>query len=291
MSGRKFNLADAHWAHLLLLAALVPSYYVSQAWPADRRLLLWLVLNFAVLAVAEQVSSYQQKWRTTGQQLPRDGAILAINAVFDAAATAVLALLTIAAIMHLGGLKSTLTLPMQCLLGALAAEFFSYWLHRLSHADNWLWRVHMLHHRPDRLNVANALTAHPINALLDKLARTLPLIGMGLSADAIVAITMFTLTQSLVTHANVRGSIGGLSYLITSAALHRMHHSDQEQHAGNFGTTLMLWDLLFGTYRKPQQNIEVGVYEASRYPSEFAIFALLRWPFSKKTSQTVIQKR
>jgi sterol desaturase/sphingolipid hydroxylase (fatty acid hydroxylase superfamily) len=160
----------------------------------------------------------------------------------------------------------------------LVSELGSYWIHRLSHQEGWLWRVHLLHHRPDRLNVANALTAHPINALYDKLVRVFPLILLGLNAEAMLAIALFTLTQSLVTHANVAGRIGILNYLIGSAELHRLHHSTVEHEAGNFGTAVPLWDQVFGTYKRGEAPVKVGVFDPKQYPGDLQLSALLTWP-------------
>ncbi len=161
------------------------------------------------------------------------------------------------------------------------AEFGSYWLHRLSHRGGWLWRVHLMHHRPERLNLGNALNAHPINALYDKLARIAPLLLLGFSSDAIEIATLFAITQSLVTHANIAGTIGPLNYIIGSAELHRMHHSTDPDQAGNFGTALPYWDQVFGTFRYGGAPKDVGVFDPSHYPGEHEFGALLRWPFVK----------
>ena len=131
---------------------------------------------------------------------------------------------------------------------------------------------------PDRLNLANAVTAHPFNAAYDKAARTLPLLALGLQPDAVLAVALFGLTQALVAHANVAGTIGGLDYVVGSARLHRLHHSTREAEAGNFGTTLPFWDQVFGTFRRGAAPTRVGVFDPAAYPGEFALMRLLAWP-------------
>lgn len=275
---RLTQLRRLHWPHLLLLAALPVWLQASASAPDELRLLGWLAASFVVLGLGERLRPYRRDWQPRLPALKRDGSVLALNAVVDALATAALALLAIRAFAH----ANALPLWLQIVAGALLAELGSYTLHRWSHREGWLWRVHLLHHRPSQLNIANALTAHPINALYDKLARLLPLVLLGLSPDAIIAITAFGLLQSLATHANIAGTLGPLVYLIGSAELHRLHHSTREEEAGNFGTSLPLWDQLFGTYRRGPTPTQVGVFEPAKYPGEFRLGALLAWPFTRK---------
>lgn len=265
-----------HWPHLLLLAALPAWLQASAPAPDEFRLFGWLVVSFMVLGIGERLHPHRRDWQPGRPALKRDGSMLALNAVVDTLATALLALLAIRSFVA----ANALPLWLQIVAGALLAELGGYALHRWSHREGWLWRVHLLHHRPAQLNLVNALTAHPLNALYDKLARLLPLILLGLSPDAIIAITAFGLLQSLATHANIAGTLGPLDYLIGSAELHRVHHSTREQDAGNFGTSLPLWDQMFGTYRRGPAPTQVGVFEPDKYPGEYRLCALLAWPFS-----------
>lgn len=266
-----------HWPHLLLLAALpvMATAALRLQWPAASALAGWLVVNMAVLGLAERWRPFRTDWQATPRHVRRDGTVWTLNVLTDAVASAALTALIV---VHLPG-DSSWPLAGQVLAGVLAAEFAAYWMHRWSHAGRWWWRVHLLHHRPDRLNVANALTAHPINALYDKLVRVLPLMWLGLSPEAMLIVALFGLTQSLAVHANVAGTLGPFDRLVGSAELHRLHHSTRPDEAGNFGTALPLWDQVFGTYRRGNAPARVGVFDPSRYPDEWRLGALLAWPF------------
>jgi sterol desaturase/sphingolipid hydroxylase (fatty acid hydroxylase superfamily) len=275
------SMRDWHWPHLLLLA-LWPAWTglaVATALPATAALFAWLVANVIVLAFAERRRPHRADWAPTRAHLRRDGTVWSLNLLADSAAGAVVAFAAIT--LTPGDLGWPLWT--QVAFGIAVAEFGSYWLHRWSHADNWLWRVHLLHHRPERMNTANALTAHPLNAIYNHLARALPLIALGLSPDALLAVALFGVTQSLVTHANIAGHIGWLDRIIGSADLHRLHHSTREDEAGNFGTTVPLWDQLFGTYRRGAAPARVGVFAPAAYPDELALGRLLAWPFTAAT--------
>lgn len=273
METRRF--LPLNWAHLLLLAGL-PAWLVATApLPADARLGGWLTIGFVVLGIAERVQPHRIDWRPGARALRRDGSVLALNLVADALASLVLA----SVVARLAAGASTLPFGLQLLLGVGSGELVSYALHRASHRDGWLWRVHLLHHRPEQLNVANALTAHPINAIYDKLARALPMLALGLSGDAVVAVAAFSLTQNLAVHANVAGTLGPLNFVVGTAELHRLHHSTDERQAGNFGTAVPWWDLVFGTFRWRETPAHVGVFDRSPYPGEHALLRLLAWPF------------
>src|SRR5262249_28586395 len=56
-------------------------------------------------------------------------------------------------------------------------------------------------------------------------------------------------------HSNVRLSIGPLRMLIGAPELHHWHH-DRDRDAGNYANISPLMDILFGTYRCPDQEPE-----------------------------------
>lgn len=267
-----------HWPHLALLA-LLPAWAaltIGLEMPATLSLLAWLAINALLLGAAERWQPYRPDWQPTAAHLKRDGTVWGLNIVADGAAGAL-----VAAVAMAFASASAWPLALQIVVGIIVAEFGSYWLHRWSHAGGWLWRVHLLHHRPEQLNTANALTAHPINALYNHLARAVPLVMIGMSPDAILLVALFGITQSLVAHANIAGHIGWLDYVIGSAGLHRLHHSTDAAQAGNFGTTVPFWDQLFGSFRRGAAPAEVGVFSPSSYPGELELAALLDWPFRR----------
>jgi len=268
-------LSDLHWPHLALLAAWPLVWWLSEGLPAQVVLFGWLVLNAVVLGIGERLRPFRREWHPTPAHLRRDGSVFAMNLLSDGVATALIAW----AVVAFGGGRNQWPLAAQLAIALTLAEFGSYWMHRLAHAEGWWWRAHLLHHRPERMNLANAVTAHPLNTLWDKLARMLPLALLGFDDRATIAVAMFSIMQSLVSHANIAGHIGRLDYAIGSAVLHRLHHSTRERDAGNFGTALPLWDQIFGTYRRGPAPERVGVFEPWRYPGELALRALLLWPF------------
>jgi sterol desaturase/sphingolipid hydroxylase (fatty acid hydroxylase superfamily) len=277
MTGADTPATPWHAAQLALLALWLPSWWLLGGMSASAAMAIWLVLNLTILATAEWRQGHRHAWRPDANDLRRDGSVWSLNLLTDA----LVGVAITAAAVALTSSRSALPLAVQILVGIYLAELGSYAIHRLSHRGGWLWRVHLLHHRPSKLNLANSLTAHPLNAAYDKGLRLAPLLLLGLDGAAITAVAMFQLTQALATHANIDGRIGWLNYLIGSAELHRLHHSSDPAQAGNYGTSVPLWDQLFGSFRYGQRVEEVGVYAPEQYPPEHAVGALLSWPWRR----------
>jgi len=263
--------------HLSLLLALAGWLGLSAGWPDPLRLLPWLAAVVLMLALAERGRPLRSDWRPLARELKRDTQVFGLNLLSDLTVKAVTTLL----LASVAGDALDAPLALQLAIGLPLAEFGPYWLHRRSHRGGWMWKSHLLHHRPHKLNVANALTSHPLNAGWDSLARSVPLLGLGFSGEAVLVLGSFALTQSLLAHANVSTRPSVLDWLIGTPDLHRIHHSTDPAQAGNFGTVIPLWDQVFGTWRRGRPPAQVGVYAPELYPTELQLGKLLALPFRR----------
>jgi len=276
----------ARWnlAHLGLLVGLGAYAYATHRaqWAPFATLLGGLVLTLAWLAWHEWRNPHRADWTPTPRELRRDGLFFTANAVANSLGDALVRGLALAAAawLHPPALAAALPWWAAVPLAVVVAEFFAYWLHRASHAGGWLWDVHAVHHRSESVNLANNATTHPINVLLLKTVRVLPLLLLGFAPEAIVYAGLFAQAQSFATHANTRGTMGWLNWIIGTAELHRRHHSVRVDEALNFGTALPLWDQVFGTYRwrGTAEPSAVGIGAAERYPSATDVWGLMRYP-------------
>lgn len=166
----------------------------------------------------------------------------------------------------------------QVILMLVVVEFFRYWLHRAAHTIPWLWRLHAVHHAPSKLYLLNVGRFHPLEKLLQMLLDSVPFILFGI--DEVVLGLYFVLyaTNGFFQHCNIRLRYGPLNYLVSSAELHRWHHScnrDESRH--NYGNNLILWDLLFGSFFLPANKrvAQLGNGD-NRFPAGF--LAQVRYP-------------
>jgi sterol desaturase/sphingolipid hydroxylase (fatty acid hydroxylase superfamily) len=157
------------------------------------------------------------------------------------------------------GLIKTGSIAQQSLLFVaylLVYDFLYYWLHRAQHRYDALWAIHKLHHTETHVNVTTTLRVHWLEEVLKALIIIFPVsllfdappVAQGWLAG-ILGVWLFFV------HANLRVSFGPLSWLLTSPAAHRIHHSlDRRQSNSNFAVIFPIWDIVFGTYTRPAAN-------------------------------------
>lgn len=167
----------------------------------------------------------------------------------------------------------------QVALMLLVADFMRYWLHRACHQLPWLWRLHAVHHSPDILYSLNSGRFHPLEKALHFSVDSLPFLALGVAPKVMAGYFLLYGANGLFQHSNLRLRYGWLNYVVATAETHRWHHArDARAAACNYGTTTLIWDVIFGTWRLPKRRTlgEVGIMDAN-YPVGF--WAQILFPF------------
>jgi len=110
---------------------------------------------------------------------------------------------------------------MQVLLMILVADFFRYWLHRAAHTNQYLWRLHAVHHSVEQLYWLNTSRFHPLEKLLQMMMDSLPFLLMGVNEKVLSLYYIAYATNGFLQHSNIQLRFGFLNYVIGSAELHR----------------------------------------------------------------------
>ena len=173
----------------------------------------------------------------------------------------------------------------QAILMVLIADFFRYWLHRLSHKWKPLWRLHAVHHSPHKLYSMNVGRFHPLEKSIQFIFDALPFIILGISENVLAAYFVFYSINGFFQHCNIKVYLGPLNYLISGPELHRWHHSVKiNESNNNFGNNLIIWDLLFGTWHLPKEiKVEQLGLINRNYP--LGLIEQLKSPFIKGLDQ------
>jgi sterol desaturase/sphingolipid hydroxylase (fatty acid hydroxylase superfamily) len=262
-----------------LLAFLIAREF---GFPPEAVLLGSSVVLLAVTAALERVMPFNAAWN---QRVDNDTPTDATSAAFligvaDPALNAVMPVLALALLSALGQPQPLPLVPSdtpfvaQVLLALLWIEFAKYWSHRWHHSAASLWWLHALHHSSRRLYWLNNFRFHPLNHAINLTLSLLPLWLLGVPIDVLLATTAITQPVVLLQHANLDLRSGFLNRVFSTNELHRWHHSNRPQEANaNFGSALVLWDQVFGTYRyEPGRNAPAslglfgngGVYPAAQ---------------------------
>ena len=184
----------------------------------------------------------------------------------------------------LGLFPTNLPFAMQVLLATLLAELANYWVHRWHHTQRALWWLHALHHGSERLYSINNFRTHPVEYALKSVLSLLPLMLLGAPAEVLLGYVALTQPVLMLQHVNLPLRHGWLNYIFSTNTLHRWHHSTQPQEGNtNYGSALVIWDQVFGTFYHPQHQPHpnrVGLYAGSHYQPRTSFAAQLLSMFS-----------
>jgi len=271
---------------LLGLTLAVTAAAIQRHWNYQSVYGLTTLATVVTLALVERAHTFERKWAMTWKSFLRDLKYIAVDAPSIALVKTAFGMWAIRYSQHHGRLLGRMPLWLEAAIFLLVFEFIQYWYHRLSHempgpAGRFLWRVHLAHHLPDQVYVIMHAVFNPVNALITAAIIQAPLIMLGVSPEAALAATLLIDLQSLVSHFNVDLRAGFLNYIFIGTETHRYHHAADPQVSGNYGNTLAIWDIVFGTfcYRPGVAPERLGVYDRSAYPDSNDLIGVITLPF------------
>jgi len=254
--------------HLGLLAAQVPL-----AWSTN----VPVVLGMLAVTWFEARIPYDLDWRPAWNDVRNDVLFLVVvqallpKALAFVAATALVRQLDASGFELAASWPDQLPLGVQVVLMILGADLLRYGFHVLSHHHPLFWRLHAVHHSPQKLYWLNVGRFHPLEKALQFLLDALPFIVLGVGEKVLALYFVFYALNGFLQHSNVDARLGFLNHLISGPELHRWHHSrlPQESNA-NYGNNLIVWDTLFGTRFLPKGRRvrELGLPRRD-YPQDF----------------------
>ncbi len=186
-----------------------------------------------------------------------------------------------------------LPVVVQFFILTVAGEFFQYWWHRLCHTSPFLWPIHSPHHYPQKLYSWNTSKFHFLDKFVEFFFTVFIFMAFGMSLEIFSYYYVFYAITGYVQHSNLDIKMGLLDYVVASAETHRFHHdSNLNMSKCNYANNLVLFDLLFGTFKRSPEgivkvgvrskNVPVGVIEEIKVP--FTHFNKRFFQFIVKTS-------
>lgn len=262
------------------LALSVGSFAVARSmdWNLEVAIVIPSILILLAAAVMERRQPYRRDWAIPRADLRTDTVSAALLfGVVDPLMKWALPVLLLALFGQNTGNAGAAFWPedwplaLQVLLAALIAEFAAYWSHRLHHRIPALWWLHALHHGSERLYWLNNFRIHPLNYAINHVLGFAPLLLAGTPQSVILAYLALTYPVLMLQHANLPLRSGWLNYVFSTNEVHRWHHADKAGEGNrNFGRALVIWDMVFNTYRysaKGNDPAAVGLYQPTKYPA------------------------
>ena len=284
-----------------LMAACIGLVFfgVSQGYPGVIVLNTVAFLLLLLLLRLEQIYPHRIEWNTKdGERLNDVGHTLFGTAIGSWLGNLLVQVVFVSAgvwICHQTGVSfwpKKLNFGLQVALVFFIADLGRYWQHRLLHSIPLFWRFHSLHHSGNHLNVLKTSRSHIGERIFQQVFMYSGLALLGAPAEAIYWYIIPNTFLGLFAHSNIGMDLGIIEYVIMGPGSHRIHHSE-DAHEGNsnFGSAIVLWDILFGTYINPSSRpspIRMGIKD-DRTPKGF--IAQVAEPFQRQHAPEVVKEK
>lgn len=183
------------------------------------------------------------------------------------------------------GLFNWIAVPLwfKVIVGFVIFDLSDYLLHRLDHIVPLFWRFHRIHHSDTMMDATTALRVYPTEGIYFLMGEMFFMVALGLPVISLNLYLFTLLPIMFFQHSSIRypkwvDDVFGLIFVTPN--LHKVHH-DMDQHYtdSNYGTRFILWDKLFGTFRrKAVEEVKYGLNEFEEDHKQSFLY-LLRSPF------------
>ena len=239
-----------------------------------------IAVAYLLLMTLERFAPFHRSWQRSRRDIHVDLGHLVVSGVLG---LELLRPLMLGIAVASGGWLSNLVsngiwptqwpLIAQLVLALVVGEFFMYWVHRLAHEVEWLWRFHAVHHSAPRLYFLNAARFHPVDLAISNFAPFVPLVALGAGEGVLALFALVSAVHGIFQHANLPLVLGPLNWFFSMAELHRWHHSRKIEEANtNYGQNLIVWDVVFGTRVLPKDREppeDIGLADLAAFPMNY----------------------
>jgi sterol desaturase/sphingolipid hydroxylase (fatty acid hydroxylase superfamily) len=146
----------------------------------------------------------------------------------------------------------------------VARDFAYYWIHRAEHRVRVLWASHLIHHSLERFTFTSAVRLPWMESLYKPvLVLWVPLLGFHPAAFAAMGALVLLFGQ--LQHTELGRRRTPLDVVFVTPSAHRVHHGSNAEYLDkNFGSMLIVWDRMFGTYAAETVPVRYGLAGGKR---------------------------
>lgn len=165
------------------------------------------------------------------------------------------------------GLIQWIAMPiwLYTLVGLMLLDLIGAWLiHFIEHKVRWMWRFHLIHHTDQTVDTTTANRHHPGESVFRFVFTTLAVLIIGAPMWMVFLYQTLSLVLTQFNHSNVKMPDwldNALVWVICTPNMHRVHHHYRQPYTDtNYGNIFSIWDRLFGTYVKVEnEKLTYGV--------------------------------
>ena len=141
----------------------------------------------------------------------------------------------------------------------VSIDFARYWAHRVAHVNRFWWATHVTHHNSEKYNWSVSFRLGWTQHI--KIIFFIPVALMGFDPVIFFICHQIEVLYQFWIHTEyIRKLPAPIEYIFTTPSHHRVHHSRNEKYIDkNFGSTLIIWDRIFGTFMPETEQADYGI--------------------------------
>ncbi|MGA0558055.1 sterol desaturase family protein [Larkinella sp. VNQ87] len=145
------------------------------------------------------------------------------------------------------------------LLAYALIDLCNYFAHFIAHKQRVWWATHVTHHSSEHLNFSTAFRNSWTQHL--KLIFFIPAWMSGIDLVVLLTCYQINLLYQFWIHTEMIGKLPRwFEFFFVTPSHHRVHHGSNDRYIDkNFGSSLIIWDRLFGTFQEEDEKPVYGL--------------------------------
>jgi sterol desaturase/sphingolipid hydroxylase (fatty acid hydroxylase superfamily) len=155
----------------------------------------------------------------------------------------------------------------------IAIDFARYWAHRIAHEQRFWWATHVTHHNSKKYNFSVSFRLSWTQHI--KFIFFVPVVMMGFDPFVFFICHQIAVLYQFWIHTEyIKKLPAPIEYIFTTPSHHRVHHASDEHYLDkNYGSTLIIWDRMFGTFMPEGERPTYGITkEINTYNPVYLVF-------------------
>lgn len=159
------------------------------------------------------------------------------------------------------------------ILCIIVLDFCRYWAHRVAHEYRFWWATHVTHHSSKQYNWSVSFRLSWVQQI--KVIFFLPVAFMGFHPLVFFVCHQLEVLYQFWIHTELIGKLPRpIEYIFTTPSHHRVHHASNPKYLDkNYGSTLIIWDRIFGTFKEEEETPVYGILkDVDSYNPAYLVF-------------------
>ncbi|MCC5921470.1 MAG: sterol desaturase family protein [Cyclobacteriaceae bacterium] len=138
-------------------------------------------------------------------------------------------------------------------------DFWRYWAHRIAHENRFWWATHVTHHNSKKYNWSVSFRLGWTQHI--KVIFFIPIVLVGFDPIIFFICHQIAVLYQFWIHTEyIKKLPAPIEYIFTTPSHHRVHHANNEKYLDkNYGSTLIIWDRMFGTFMPEKERPSYGL--------------------------------